>query len=92
MNNIHTMKNEQEQTDDQFLLEQFSDEKSNHFLQAPLNQIKHFYDQTSSLSKSLLPMTNFFDNPSKNFRRKRTDLTPVIKSIQTFDDNIYRLF
>jgi len=83
------MKNEQEQTDDQFLLEQFSDNTSNHFLQAPLNQIKHYYDQTTSFRKS---MKNLFDNPMKDFRRKRTDLTPVIKSMQTFNDNIYRIF
>jgi len=86
------MKNEQEQTDDQFLLEQFSDNTSNHFLQAPLDQIKHYYDQTTSSRKLLLSMTNIFDNPTKDFRRKRTDLIPVIKSMQTFDDYIYRLF
>jgi hypothetical protein len=83
------MKNEQEQTDDQFLLEQFSDNTSNHFLQAPLDQIKHYYNQTTSFRKS---MKNLFDNSMKDFRRKRTDLTPVIKSMQTFDDNIYRIF
>ncbi len=92
INNIHIMKNEQEQTDDQFLLEQFSDNTSNHFLQAPLDQIKHYYDQTTSSRKLLLSMTNIFDNPTKDFRRKRTDLIPVIKSMQTFDDYIYRLF
>jgi len=84
------MKNEQEQTDDQFLLEQFSDQTPKNFLQAPLDQIKDFYEQKRSSSrKLLLPMTNIFD---KDFRRKRTDLTPAIKSIQTFDENIYRLF
>jgi hypothetical protein len=87
---IRIMKNEQEQTDDQFLLEQFSDQTPKNFLQAPLDQIKDFYEQKRSSSrKLLLPMTNIFD---KDFRRKRTDLTPAIKSIQTFDENIYRLF
>ncbi|CAF3497184.1 unnamed protein product [Rotaria sp. Silwood1] len=105
INNIHIMKNEQEQTDDQLLLEQFSDQTSNNFMQTPLDQIKHFYDEklsnSTSFSKSLLPMTILFDkypnrngiiplnNHSINFRRRRTDLTPVIKSYQPYDDNIY---
>jgi hypothetical protein len=81
------MKNEKEQTDDQFLLEQFSDNTSNYLLQAPLDQIKHYYDHTKSSSKLKLSPKNFFDNSTKDFRRKRTDLTPVIKSIQTFDND-----
>ncbi|CAF2554581.1 unnamed protein product [Rotaria sp. Silwood2] len=105
INNIHIMKNEQEQTDDQLLLEQFSDQTSNNFMQTPLDQIKHLYDEklstSTSFSKSLLPMTILFDkypnrngiiplnNHSINFRRRRTDLTPVIKSYQPYDDNIY---
>jgi hypothetical protein len=85
------MKNEQDQTDDQFLLEQFSDQTSRNFLQAPLDQVKHLYEQTlsnsSPISKSFL-----LDQYPKDFRRRRTDLTPVIKSYQAFDDNIYRIF
>ncbi|CAF3544250.1 unnamed protein product [Rotaria sordida] len=105
INNIHIMKNEQEQTDDQLLLEQFSDQTSKNFMQTPLDQIKHIYDEklstSTSISKSLLPMTILFDkypnrngiiplnNHSINFRRRRTDLTPVIKSYQPYDDNIF---
>ncbi|CAF3748329.1 unnamed protein product [Adineta steineri] len=108
-NNIHKMKNEQEQTEDQFLLEQFSDPSSNNFMQAPLDQVKRHYTQTLStstpLSKPLSsssPMTILFDkypnrngiiplnNHSIDFRRRRTDLIPVMKKHpQPFDDNIY---
>jgi hypothetical protein len=105
-----TMKSKQEQTEDQFLLEQFSDQTSNNFMQAPLDQVKRLYDQTlsRSISKSMSPMTILFDkypnrngiiplsnqltdNHSRDFRRRRTDLTPVISSYPSFDDNIYRL-
>jgi hypothetical protein len=80
------MKNEQEQTDDQFLLEQFSDQTSRNILQAPLDQVKHLYEQTLSNSS---PISKSY---SKDFRRRRTDLTPVIKSYENYNDNIYRIF
>ena len=86
---IPIRKNEQDQTEDQFLLDQFSDRSSSNFLQAPLDQIKHFYDRTASSRKFLSSTTT-----SNDFRRKRTDLTPTITSLQTVDDheNIYRIF
>ena len=81
------MKNEQEQTDDQFLIEQFSDQTNRNILQAPLDQVKQLYEQTLSASS---PISKLY---SKDFRRKKTDLIPVIKSYQNFDnDNIYRIF
>jgi hypothetical protein len=91
-----------EQIDDQL-----SDQSSNNFIHAPLDQVKRLYNQALStpFSKSLLSsMTINFDkypnkngiiplnNHSRDFRRRRTDLTPVIKSYQPFDENIYRLF
>ena len=82
---ISIRKNEREQTDDQFLLDQFCEDSSRNFVQAPLDQIKHFYDRTASSRK-------FFSSPSEDFRRKRTDLTPTIKSLPTFDDDLYRIF
>jgi hypothetical protein len=97
------MKTEQEQIDDQL-----SDQSSNNFIHASLDQVKRLYNQALStstpFSKSSLSMTIDFDKyPNKNgiiplnnhaidFRRRRTDLTPVMKSYQPFDDNIYRLF
>lgn len=107
MNDIRIMKNEQEQTDDQFLLEQFPDQPSANLIQAsvdPVNHLHHENRATSPLSKSLLPMKTLFGKDLKrnetlplndhlgNFRRRRTDLTPVVKSNQTCDDNIYRIF
>ena len=108
INNLPNTKNEQEQTDDQFLLEQFSDQTPNNILHAPLDQVKHLYEQTlltsTPFSKSSSPMTILFDKyPNRNgviplnnhaidFRRKRTDLIPAIKTCPAFDENIYRIF
>jgi len=74
-----------DQSDDQFLLDQFAEHSSTGFLHAPLDQIKQFYDQTKSSRK-------FITETSKDYRRKRTDLVPIQKTLHAENDNIYRLF
>lgn len=90
---IPIRKNEREQTDDQFLLDQFSDDSRN-FVQAPLDQIKHFYDRTASSRKFLSSTTKMkiSEQSSDDFRRKRTDLTPTIPSLPAYDNDLYRMF
>ena len=48
------MKNEQEQTDDQFLLEQFPIQLSNNSMQTSFDQVQHQTLTSTSSSKSLL--------------------------------------
>jgi hypothetical protein len=67
--NIPIMKNEQEQTDDRYLMDQFSASSSpivpRNFLHASLDQVKRLYDpslpSSTSLRKSSPPLTVLFD-------------------------------
>ncbi|UJR28875.1 hypothetical protein I4U23_010097 [Adineta vaga] len=72
-NDSSDMKIEREQTDDQLLLEQFSDRSSNNFMQAPLDQIKRHYNQTLSTSTPLIsPIKDYGIHVSDQLNTLRT--------------------
>ncbi|CAF2168879.1 unnamed protein product [Rotaria magnacalcarata] len=73
INNILIMKNEQEQTDDQFLLEQFPDQiASNNLIQAPLDQPKRLYDENLSTTSLISSTQNYGIRVSDQLNTLRT--------------------